>query len=200
MSGSDAEETLKTIASSVPRLHRRSMPLLDNHLTSCVTYRPCCKRLNQGKKPFNTQFSILEDEKTLQPCRNASCSRLKVALRTRPHPEKHCIISSWLMLSPPCGPSATNHMNCLLVALKRCHRNCYSVVLNVFCIIETTDLLIMIDIVSEAGKSLETPRNVILYLPLWHCTPLCQVMKGLDFHQQNVNRSGSYTQTSQTLR
>jgi len=162
ISGSDAEKRLSTVASIVQVLHRRLMPLLDNHHTSSLTYRPCGKRRNQGKKPFNARFSILDDEKTLQLCGNASRFRLKVAIRTRPHPEKHCIISWWLMLSPPCGPSATNHMNCLLIALKRRHRNCYCVVPNVFCLVETTEILIVIDVVCEVGKSLETPSNVIL--------------------------------------
>jgi len=162
ISGSDAEKRLTTVASIVQGLCRRLMPLLDNHHTSSLTYRPCCKRLDQGKKPCNAQFSILSDEKTLQPCGNVSHSRLKVAIRTRPHPEKHCIISWWLMLSPPCGPSATNHMNCLPIPLKRRHRNFYCVVPNVFCMVETTEILIVINLVCEVGKSLETPSNVIL--------------------------------------
>ena len=66
------------------------------------------------------------------------------------------------MLSPPCGPSATNHMNCLLFALKRRDQNCYCVVLNVFCTVEMTEILIVIDVVCEVGKPLEIPSNVIL--------------------------------------
>ena len=66
------------------------------------------------------------------------------------------------MLSPPCGPSATNHMNCLLVAMKRCDWNSYCVVLNVFCIVQRTEILNMINLVCEVGKSLKTPSNVIL--------------------------------------
>jgi len=178
---SDAEKRLTMVAAIVQGLHRRLMPLLANHHTSIRMCRPSCKRLNQGKKPFNAQFSILDDEKKLQPCGNASRSRPKVAIRTRPHPENHCIISWWLKLSPPCGPSATNNMNCLLIAWKRRHRNCYCVVLNVFCIVETTEILIVIDVVCEGGKSLQTPSNVILSLPFSHCTPLGQVIKGLDF-------------------
>jgi len=162
ISGSDAEKRLATAASIGQGLHWRLMPLLDNHHTSSLTYWPCCKRLNQGKKLVNARFSILDDEKTLQPCRNACRGRLKVAIRTRPHPEKHCIISWWLMLSLPCGPSATNHMKCSLIALKRGDRNCYCVVPNVFCIVETTEILIVIDVVCEVSKSLETPSNVIL--------------------------------------
>jgi hypothetical protein len=162
ISDSDAEKSLMTVVSILQGLYRRLMPLLDNHHTSSLTYWPCCKRLNQGKKPFNTRFSILDDEKTLQPCGNTSRSRLKVAIQTRPHPEKHYLISWWHMLSPPCGPSATNHMNCLLIALKRSHRNCYCVVPNVYCIVETTEILIVIDVVCKVGKCLETPSNVIL--------------------------------------
>jgi len=165
------------------------MSLLDNHHTSSLRYRPCCKRLNQGKKPSNAQLSILDDVKTLQPCRNSSSSRLKVAIRTHPHPEKHCIISWWLMLSPPCGPSATNHMSYLLVTLERCHQNCFHIVPKVFCIVETTDVLIVIDVVCEVGKSLETLSDVILLHPFWHCTPLGQVIKGLDFWSRVFHHS-----------
>ena len=150
-----------TVPSIMRGLHRRLMPLLDKHHTSSLTYRPCCKWLKKGKKPFNAQFSIIDDEKTLQSCRNASRSQLKVAIRTCPHPEKYWFICWWLMLFPPCGPSAMNHMNYLLVALKRCHQNCYWVVPNVLCIVETTEILILIDLVCEVGKSLETPSNVI---------------------------------------
>jgi len=162
MSGSDAKRRLTTGDSIVHGLHRTLMPLLNNHYTSSLMYRPCCKRLNQGKKPFNTGFSILHDEKTLQLCRNVSGSQLNVALWTRPHPEKHCIISWGLMLSPCCGPSATNHMNCWLIEWKSRHRNFYCIVLNVFSILETTEILIIIDVVCEVGNSLETPCNVIL--------------------------------------
>jgi len=132
ISGSDSEKRLMMVAFIVQGLHWRLMPLLDNHHTSSLTYLPCCKRLNQGKKPFNARFSILNDEKTLQPWWNASRCRLKVAIWTRPHPVKRCIISWWLMLSPPCGPRARNHMNCFLITLKRCHWNCYCVVPNEF--------------------------------------------------------------------
>jgi len=160
--GSDSKKRLTTVASIVQGLHRRLMPLLDNHHTSSLTYWPCYKRWNQGKKPFNSLFGILDNERRLQPCGNESSCRLDVAIQTRSHPEKHCIISWWLMLSPPCGPSATNLMNCLLVALKRRDRNCYCVVLNAFCIVETTEILIMINLVCEVSNSLETPSNVIL--------------------------------------
>jgi len=162
ISGSDAEMRLTMVPSIVDGLQQRLMPLLDDHHTSSLTYWPCCKRLDQRKKPLNAWFSILNSEKTLQPCGNAICSWLYVAIWTRPHPEKHCIISWWLILSPPCGPTATNHMSCLLVALERGHRNCYCIVPNVFCIVETTDILIVIDILCEGGKSLKTPSNVIL--------------------------------------
>jgi hypothetical protein len=98
----------------------------------------------------------------VQPCGNASCSRCKAGIRTRPHPEKPYSISCWLMLAPACGLSATNHKSCLLVALKRDHRNCYWVVQNECCIIEPSGILIVIDVVCEVGKSVETPRNMIL--------------------------------------
>jgi len=93
------------------------------------------------------------------------------------------------MLPPPCGHSATNHMNCFLFTLKGRHRNCYCVVPNSFCIVEATEILMVIDVVCEVGKSLETPSNVILQLPFWHCTPLGQVIKGLDLWLRVVHHS-----------
>jgi len=114
-------------------------------------------------------------------CGNTSSSQLKVAIWTRPHPENHCIMSWGLIISPPCGPSATNHMNCLLVAVKSHPCNCYCGVENVFYIVGTTAILIMIDIFCEVCKSLETPNIMNLWLIFWNCTPLGQVIKGLDF-------------------
>jgi len=153
---------LTTVASIMQGLHWRLMTLLNKHHTSSLTYQPCRKRLNHGKKPCTARFSILDDEKTLQPCGNMSSSRLKVTIRTKHNQEKHCIISWWLMLSPPCGPSAMNLKNCLLFALKSGHRNCYCVLPNVFCIVGTTEILIMIDIVCEVSNSPETPSNLNL--------------------------------------
>jgi hypothetical protein len=150
------------VASIVQCLHRRLILLLDNHHISSLPYRNCCKCLNQCKKPFNAPFSILDNEMPLRPCGNVSCSLPKVAICTRPHPEKHSIISWWLMLCPPCGPSATTHMNSLLVALNRRQRNCYFVVLTVFCILEMMEILIVINVVCEASKSHKTSYDVIL--------------------------------------
>ena len=73
-SSSDAEKRLTMVASFVPELHWRLMPLCDDHHTSSLTYWLCWKGLNQGRKSFNAQFSILDDEKTQQPCRNTSSS------------------------------------------------------------------------------------------------------------------------------
>jgi len=162
ISTSDTEMMITMVASIMKGLHRRLMPLLDNHHTSSLTYQPCCKCLNQGNKPFNARSSILHNKKTLQLCGNASSCWLKVAIQTSPHPEKHCIISWWLMLSPPCGPSIMNHMNILVVTLKWGYQNCYYVVPNVFGIVDATEKLIMIEVVCEVGKSLETSSNVIL--------------------------------------
>jgi len=162
ISSSNAEQRYTTVASIEQGLNRRLMSSLDNHHSHSLTYRPCCKCVQQCKKPMNTRFSILDDAKTLQPCENASSSLPHVAIQTRPHPEKNCIISWWLKHSPPGGPSPTNHMNCLLIRLKRRHRNCYCHVPNAFCIAEMTEILIVIDIVREVGKSLDTPSNVIL--------------------------------------
>jgi len=128
ISGSDAEKRLTTVASIAQRLQQRLMSLLNNNHTSSLTYWPCCKCLKQCKNNFNASFSILNDKKTLQPCANAFSCQLKVVIRTRPHPEKYSIIWWWLILSPPCGPCATNLINCLLVTLKRYHQNCHWIV------------------------------------------------------------------------
>jgi len=169
-----------TISSIVQGLQQRSTSLFDNHHSSSLMYVPCWKCLNHGWTPFNAWFSILNSEKKLQTCGNASSSWLNVAILTHPHPEKHCIIAWWLMHSPPCGPSAMKHINGLLIPLIICHRNHYCIIPNILWIVETTKILIVIDIVCEVSKSLETPSNVILKLPIWHCTPLSQVIKGLD--------------------
>ena len=176
-----AKQILNTVACIVHGLNRRSRPLVDDHHTRNAMYRPCSKSLNRGRKPCNAPFSNVDAEKTLQLCGNGFSRKLKPAIWTRPHPEKHCIISWWLIHSPPCGPSATNHMNCLVVTLNRRLWNCYCTVQNVFSIIQSTEIVILIDVVGEVCKSLEKPRNVILWLPFWHCTPLSQVIKGLDF-------------------
>jgi len=153
---------LLTVASIVQGLHRRLMSLLDNPCTGSPMYSPWRKCLNQSKKPCNTWFSIHYHEKTLQTCGNASICWLKVAIWTSPHQEKHCIISWWLILWPPCGPWATNHMNVLLFAFTWCQPNFHWVVLNVLCIVERTEMLIVIHVVCELGKSLHSPSNVIL--------------------------------------
>jgi len=53
-------------------------------------------------------------------------------------------------------------MNCLLIALKRGHWNFQWIVANVLCIVQTTEKLIVIDVLGEVGKPLETPSIVIL--------------------------------------
>ena len=178
---SDAKKRLITVASHVQGLYQHFTRLINAHHHTSLTYHPCYNRLNLGVKPFNTQFSILNDVKRLQLCGNTSSSWYKVAIRTCPCPGKHCISSWWLMVSPPCGPSATNRMNCLLVALKRCHQDCFYFAPNVFCIVETGEILIVILLVSEDGTSLAALTNVILLIPFWHCTPLGQVIKCLNF-------------------
>jgi len=55
-----------------------------------------------------------------------------------------------------------NQMNCMLVTLKEHHWNRHCIVLNVISIIETTEILIVIDVVCEVSKSLEIPSNVFL--------------------------------------
>jgi len=150
------------VASIVQELHRRLMPLLDNHHTSSLTYWPCCKRRNQAQKPLNIQFRIVVDEKTLPWCWNASRRRLKVDIWTCPDPDKHFIISWWLIISPTCGPRAINHMNYLPGKLTTRHRYWHCVLPNVFCNMEITEILIAIVVVCEVDKSLETTSDVIL--------------------------------------
>jgi len=161
MNGSDATTRLTKVASFEQGLHQRLTSLLVNHHTSSLTYRPWCKCLNQGRKPINARFSILDDKMTLQSCGKASSSWLQVVIWARPPTEKHCDISPGLMLSPPCGPSVTNHMNYLLSVLKICHRNCHCVLPNEMCIVEITAILLVIDVVCDVCKSLETPSNVM---------------------------------------
>jgi len=162
ISGSDAEKRLTMIASMVQGLHPRLMPLFTNHHTSSLANQPCCKHLNQCKRTFTAWCSKLNNEKTLQQWGNASSSRHKVASWTHPHPEKKCIISLWLILSPPCGPISMNHINCLLTTLNRCHQNSNYIAPTIMCIVETTKIPIVITEVCEVGKSLKTPSNLIL--------------------------------------
>jgi len=163
ISGSDMKRMHTIVSSIVQRLHLRLMPLLDNYHSSSLMYWPCCRCLNQGKELFNAQFIILDDEKTLQRWRNVSSSQLKVAIRTRPHSEKHCISSGWLILDDPCRPSAMSHMTCLLIALIQCHRKWYCVVLNAFRIIQPTAKLIVIE---EIG----TLVILLTHRALWFCS------------------------------
>jgi len=162
LSGFNSEMRFLMVASIMPGLPRRFLSLIDTHHTSSLIYRLCWKPLNEAKMPFNDSLSILSKEKKLQTCGNLSSRWLTAAIRTRPHPEMHHPISWWLMRSPPCGPSATIHMNCLLVAFKRRHCNDCWVVSDVCCIIQTTEILILIAIVCEVSKSYATPSNVIL--------------------------------------
>ena len=53
-------------------------------------------------------------------------------------------------------------MNSLLIALECRQRNCYCIVPNEFCVLEMTEIPIVIDLVSELGTSLETPSSVIM--------------------------------------
>jgi len=154
ISGSDVENRLMTAASIRQGLNRTLLSLLDNHNTSSLIYLPHNKHRNQNKKPFNVSFCILDNDNTLHMCWNVSTSQITVSIWTCPHPEKHCISSCWLMISPPCGPSATNNMNCLHVRLTRHHWNCCCIVPNEICIVETTEILMVIDVICEIGKSL----------------------------------------------
>ena len=65
-SGSDANQRLTMVASRVQGLHRRLISLPNTHRTSSLTYQPCWKRLNQGKKCWSSGFSILDNNKTLK--------------------------------------------------------------------------------------------------------------------------------------
>jgi len=168
-------------SSNMQGLHRRFMPLLDTHHTSSLMYRHCCKCLNECNNRFNARFSIVDDEMILPQCGKPSSTLVNMAIPTHPHPKMHRTISWSLMLCPPCEPSATNHMNSWLVALKSRHQNCYYIEPNVICIVDTTEILIVINVVNEVSNSLEITNNVILYLVFCHNTVPGQVIKGLDF-------------------
>jgi len=109
-----------TVSSIVPALNWSIMPLLDNHHASGVVYLAWFIYFKQENHAVKSPVSIDDDESTLQPGGNESRALIKKGTQTCPHPEKHFIYSFWLILSPPQGPSATNHINPLLVALK-CH-------------------------------------------------------------------------------
>jgi len=168
------------VASIVQGFHWRLIPLLHNHHTSSLKYRPCCEHLSRGRKDSNTPFRITNDDNTIQPWGIVWSGQPNVAMQCHLHPVKRCIIVWLLMICLPCGRNAMNHMNCLLVIWKRGHQHCYCIVRNEFSIVARTGIRIMMNLVCEAGISFELPSNVILHLPLWHCTPLGQVMKDLD--------------------
>jgi len=105
------------------------------------------------------------------------------------HPGKCSIISCSLLLSPTCGSRASNQIYCLLVALKRHQLNCFCLLQNVFWNIGASEKLIMINLVCAVIKSLETPINVILYLPFWNCMPLGQIVVGHEILLPVIHRS-----------
>jgi len=173
-----------TVISFIQRLHWMLMSPHNTFFSGSLTDWPFCKCLNNGKNLVEVWFSILDNEKTLLKCGNACSSCLKVAIQTCPHREKYVIISWLLMPCLHCGPSTTNYQNCLLCALKRRHPTYDCFLTEVCCIIGMTEILIVIDVVCEVSKSLETPVNVILYLHCWNWAPLREVIKGLDFGLQ----------------
>jgi hypothetical protein len=119
------------------------------------TSEPLCKAHSHS-------ISILHYQLTPPMCVTLPSSWLKGVIRIHLHPMKHSIVSYWLVNSPPCGPSVMNHINCSLVTSIRCHCNCYYVVSNVFCSMETTETQIMINVLCEVGKDLKAHSNVIL--------------------------------------
>jgi hypothetical protein len=100
-----------------------------------------------------------DEENEHQACVIGLSSQLKVSIMIHLHPETDCVTSWGLTPSASLGPSAMNHMN--LIVLKSCHQNCDSVSLNVACFVQMTGVLIVVDIVSEVGKSHIHPTNVI---------------------------------------
>lgn len=162
LSISDAEKRLMMVVSIMEGLHQRWMLLLDKHHTCSPLYQPCWKYLNHSKKHFNARFNILDNGKTHQLFRNECSSQHRVVIRTDPHPELQSIKASTLMCSQPCGPCGTNHMNCRLVVLNRQQRKYFCVLRDVFCIMEMTDILVVIEVACEVSKCLEPPSNVTL--------------------------------------
>jgi len=78
--GSNTEKRLIKIGSIVQESYQRLMSLLNNHHATSLTYLPCSKYLNQGKKCFNDQCSILNNDETVQLCWNVSSGWLEVAI------------------------------------------------------------------------------------------------------------------------
>jgi len=162
ISGFHAKMRFTIVASFVQELHWRLMSLLWNYHFCSLKCQPCCKCQNKDRKPFNGQVSISDDRNKVQPGSNMSSSWLTVGSQTHPHHQKHSTIWPSIILSPHCRPSATNRLNCLLVAFKSHHHNCHCVEPNKFCIIEITRILNVIDVVWEIGRSVKPPCNVIL--------------------------------------
>jgi len=162
VTGSDDKRRLTIIDSFLHGLYWRLMTLLENYYWISLRYMPCRTQPSKGQKPFDAGLNILGDEKTIQNWENASSIRLKEAIWTCPHPKKHCISPCGLLCLPPRGPSATNHLNCLLVALRRRHWNWYSIEGDVLYIAEMTEILIVMDIICEVAKCFQIPSNVIL--------------------------------------
>jgi hypothetical protein len=112
------------VAPTIGVLHGRLASHLNSHHASIVRKQTCCTHQIQGMKRCGSNFSILDDEKALQICRYGSCSQQIVAFHTHPRLGKHCIMFCSLRLNLLYKPSATKQMNCLLIALKRCHQHC----------------------------------------------------------------------------
>jgi hypothetical protein len=177
------------LASIIRGLHQRFMSPSGNYHTNILIHLHCWKPQDQHQKPLNGCFSIVIDEVKLQMYWSAHSHQPKVVSWLCPHPEKHCIVSSLLMISKPCSPSVMNHTNCLYVALRRHPCNWCCVVPNVFYIVVRTEILIIISIVCKGVKSHKTISNVILLLSFWHCTPLSLVIKGLEVWARVIHHS-----------
>ena len=167
------------VISIVNWLGRRLMSLLENHWTGSLPYWPYCKCLNEAWKPFNAWLRIVDNGKALHLSGNKSCSWHQVSFWTPSHPEQHRVISWLLRLTSPCGPSATNHLNCQLVTLTRLYPNRYYNLQNVPCIDVMNDILIVINVICEVSQSLQTPSNVIFEVPIGHCTHLAKSLRVL---------------------
>jgi len=159
--GFNTKKRYPPAASIVQGLHQGLMCILDHLHSSSLTYWPCFTCLIHGKSPFNAWYSILDNEQTLQLRQNISNSGLKLSIRTCSHPANHCM-SPWRLMSfASLWHSTTNYMNCLFVTLKRCNWNCNCTGQNVFCMADTTKILIVVNVFFEVDKSRVTPCNLI---------------------------------------
>ena len=143
-------------------LHRRLMPLLDNHHTSRLTYRASCEGPKQGKKPFIARLSILDAEKdssNVQECVPQSIYRGYPHLS--PSSETlHHFLGAYAISA--LGTQCSELYKLLASRIEKTSPKLLLVCTKCICIREMNEILIVIDVVCEVSKFPETPSDVIL--------------------------------------